>query len=341
MSSTSINLERYPLQRSPLYRLGRAVDLAMLLKLSPKQLKSLIVRRKGLYSFREQLIDTKQRSLAIPIRDMRSVHERLKRLFERIQLGEYIYSPRKGRSTIVNATLHEKSVRVVKLDIKQFYPSTTEEHVFQFFRYRMGMVDDVAGRLTKICTINGRVPFGSPLSPILCALVHDDVFSKVAEKCAVHEAQMSLWVDDVTISSSDVAVGIVRDVNRLLRAKRLIVHKAQRRAVNKGVVVTGIFLGSKGAAPANKLHTKSREKLLELNAPETDRQRKMELAGSLIGSANHALKIYPKNGAQYARAAARRAWLHSLRKDLRASLSSQTGRGYVVDDTLTDTSPWE
>lgn len=263
MNSKS-RIERYSLVQSPFYRMGRAVDLAALLQLSPKKFTTLIVQRQALYNCREECINGKVRSLAIPIWEMRRVHERIKVLLERIELPHYLYSPRRGKAPADNAALHQNARLIVKLDIKQFYPSTTDEHVFQFFHHRLKMAEDVAGRLTKICTIKGKVPFGSPLSPILCALVHDDIFAKANALCELRGDKLSLWVDDLTISGDEVRKGLIRDIKRLIGSKRLNAHKTQRLQARKGAVITGIFMSSKGPVPANKSHIKMRDQLIEL-----------------------------------------------------------------------------
>jgi RNA-directed DNA polymerase len=301
-------VERYPLENSPFHRMGRAKDLAALLRLTPKQVTSLIVRRSALYWFKDEVIGGKQRSLAVPVGEMRAVHDLMKNLLGRIVLPDYLYSPRRGRAAVDNALRHQGARVVVKLDVKQFYPSTTDEDVFQFFHHRLGMVDDVAGRLTKICTINGKVAFGSPLSPVLCALVHDDLFGQVAARCELSGETLSLWVDDVTVSGDNVTKTLVRDITRLIAAKRLKAHKAQRSTQRQGIVITGTFIGWNGPAPANKSHLSVKAKLEALEA-ETDPGFRMKLAESLIGMMNHQMTIYPKDSARYVHLKRRRQWL--------------------------------
>lgn len=332
--------ERYSLEASPFYRIGRADDLARVLGITKKELRSIIVRRVALYSFRDVEIGGKARSLAVPIWEMREVHERVKVLLNRIQLPNYIYSPRKGKSSVDNAVSHVGSNAFVKLDIKQFYPSTTDEHVFQFFRYRLRMIDDVAGRLTKICTVNGRVPFGSPLSPVLCALVHDDVFSRISQACEIAGDTMTLWVDDVTISGNRVDQTLIHDIRRLINAKRMQPHKSQRVGQRTGVVITGTFLNSHGISPANRLHVKMREKLADLKNSESD-EEKYGLVLSLIGLVNHFMTIYAPDSAPYLRLKRRLAWLHNLRRDLHQA--SVTGRldPESFNEADANTIPWE
>ena len=336
-------VERYPLERSPLHKMGRAKDLASLLRLTPKQMTSLIVRRSALYLFKDEIIGGKPRSLAVPIGEMRVIHDRMKELLGRIVLPDYLYSPRRGRAAVDNALVHQGASVVVKLDVKQFYPSTTAEHVFQFFRHRLGMVDDVAGRLTKICTINGKVPFGSPLSPILCALVHDDLFGQVAGRCELRGDTASLWVDDLAVSGDNVAKGLVRDITRLIAAKRLKSHKTRRATARRGIVITGTFIGPKGPAPANKSHLKMEVKLSALEA-ETEPEARLRLTESLIGMVNYQLTVYPKDGEHHLRLKGRRQWLWDEFRKMRDLIETVVPAKLTFDSAAISNDnrlPWE
>lgn len=341
MTMKTKTIERYKLTSSPLYRIGRHIDLAGALLLTRKHLRCLIIKRIAYYNFRDVTIGGKKRSLAVPIRDMRQVHERLKDLLGRIELPDYLYSPRKHRTPIKNAAAHRDASSIVKLDVRQFYPSTTDEHVFQFFKYRLGMADDIAGRLTKLCTINGRVPFGSPLSPILCALVHDDVFSRVASKCDLNDYTMTLWVDDITISGHQVSNRIIREIQRLLSAKRLIHHKAMRATTRKGIVITGNFVSTKKVSPANKIHLKIRNKLAELKRANTAAQR-LVVVRSLIGLTNYSLSVYDGGSQESVRARSRRAWLHNYRRELEATAGTVCAPNIEWSATpFDDSAPWD
>src|ERR1019366_8626948 len=110
---------------------------------------------------------------------MRTLHERIQGICNRIKQPDYLHSPRRGHTAAGNAEIHRFSKTIAKLDIRQFYPSTTSEHVYRFFLYRLAMRDHVAGLMTQLCTVDDKLPFGSPLSPILCTLVHRDLFDQI------------------------------------------------------------------------------------------------------------------------------------------------------------------
>ena len=254
-------IEAYPLERSPWVGLGTQRAFARLVRIPLKELKSLAAHREDCYWTRTKIIGDKERNIACPIKKMRELHETLKRFFNRIQQPEYLYSPRRKHTAIMNAVLHQTGRVVVKLDIRQFYPKTTDEHVFRFLHHQLNMPDDVAGLITKLVTFEKKLPFGSPLSPVLCTLVHRDMFDRIHGYCALEDHTLSIWVDDLTISGLDRKDALTKAIRRETARKGLETHKLQRRRIKRGMMITGIYISNDTIAPSNKTHVKIRDKL--------------------------------------------------------------------------------
>jgi hypothetical protein len=145
------------------------------------------------------------------------------------------------------------------LDLKQFYPSTTAAMVRNFFVNDLGMYDDVAALLTRLSTIDEKVSFGSPLTPVLCALVHRQMFDAVAELCGRHGLNYSVWVDDLTISGANIPRALVTEMRTIVQSHGLKTHRIKYRWGSKPVFITGIgIIGDKLVAP-NSLNLKIKE----------------------------------------------------------------------------------
>ena len=306
----------YPLERSPLWRLQSQKELAILLGLKKASFKQMVTECEFHYKTWTGMANGKMRKFAVPVHRLRKIHEHLKRLLDRIEKPAYLYSPRTGYSSIQNAVVHSNSEQVFKIDIRQFYPSTTREHVFQFCLYRLKMSDDVAGAFAKLTTFEGRTPFGSPLSPILCFLTHKDIFDSINRICGTQGNKLSLWVDDLTISGPRVIGELIYEVKRLIETKGLGHHKEQCRHTSSGIVVTGTHVSSKVIAPANKHHLKFRDKLRQLDRTSESHDR-LALVTSLLGMIDNALAIFSAGAPARERAKKRRQWLHNERRRLR------------------------
>ncbi|MEK6527363.1 MAG: reverse transcriptase family protein, partial [Nitrospirota bacterium] len=116
---------------------------------------------------------------------------------------------RKRRSILTNSKRHVGSNILIKIDLKDFFPTITYQRVFGLFK-SLGYTDTVSACLTHLVTYNGRLPIGAPTSPALSNLICrrlDFRFSKCGEKMNFN---YSRYADDIAISSER------RDLNRYI-----------------------------------------------------------------------------------------------------------------------------
>jgi hypothetical protein len=245
-------IERYELARSPFAQRPTQRDIGKLLGISRDHLRFLATHKEHFITRRQEVIGKKQklRDLKYPVSDLRGVHERLKFHLNKIKQPSYLYSPRRNRGQRDNAALHLDQHQYLTLDLKQFYPSTAAAMVRRWFRDEMGMYPDVAGLLTHLCTIDDQVSFGSPLTPVLCTLVHRAMFDRIADLCERRNLRYSLWVDDLTISGEFVHGDVVREIRQIIAEAGLRSHKILFRTGNRPVFITGIgVVGRQLVAP--------------------------------------------------------------------------------------------
>ena len=248
-------------------------DLADLLGVTKTQLEALVRDKDKWVRRRRQSINGKVRELAIPFGKLRMVHERLKYHFNKIKQPEYVYSPRKGRSQRDNALCHIGQNQILRMDIRQFYPTTSGEHVFRWAHYGAGLKCDVAGLLTHLVTIDDRAAFGSPVTPVLMTLVHRPMFDAIMTACHANEARMSLWVDDLAISGHAVPGNLIDDVREAIRSNGFRSHKIRILSGARPVTITGVPIEQgKVVAPLGS-HRRVQAAYDDLKEAETDAER--------------------------------------------------------------------
>jgi RNA-directed DNA polymerase len=274
-SSGLRNVEKYELERSPFAQKPTQRDLASLLGETRDNIRRL-ANYKEQFIVRRQVTTGKKgkvRDLAYPVSRLRAIHERLKYHLNKIIQPSYLYSPRRKREQRDNAILHLDQDQYLTLDLKQFYPSTTEGMVRRLFRDQFGMHDDVAGLLTRLITIDDKVSFGSPLTPVLCTLIHRQMFDRIADICDGRGLRYSVWVDDLTISGRFVPSEVLSQIRAVIRASGLKSHKIRYRNGNRPVFITGIgIVGPKLVAP-NSLNLKIKDYWADYHSAETDDER--------------------------------------------------------------------
>lgn len=224
-----------------------------------------LIREKERFVVRRNAeIRGKARELIYPSGRFRRVHELLKFHCGKIRHGAYMFSPRKGFAQRDNALLHVGQRQYLMLDIKQFYPSTTREHVFQWALYKAGMFEDVAAVFTELCTIDDRVSFGSPLTPVLASIVHRDMFDEIAAECRKRGLKISVWVDDIVVSGDFVRGELLRRIREIIASHGLRSHKLQYREGARAVSITGIDVHGGEISAPNSLNIRVRDLYREL-----------------------------------------------------------------------------
>jgi len=267
--------ERYELARSPFSQNPTQRDVAKLLGESRDDLRRLIDYKEQFVVRRKAIIGKKQkeRDWRYPVARLRAVHERLKFHLNKVKLPSYLFSPRRKRGQRDNAALHLDQDRYLTLDLKQFYPSTTAQMVWKWFKDDLGMYDDVAGMLTHLCTIDEKVSFGSPLTPVLCALIHRPMFDRIAEICDEYELRYSLWVDDLTISGRHISVEVLKKIRAVVQEAGLKTHKIRFHSGRKPIFITGIGVVGAHLVAANSLHLRLKTAWAEYHDAQTINER--------------------------------------------------------------------
>lgn len=334
---TSQKYERYTLSQSPFSLRPTQKDVAKLLRETRNDLRRLV-------NFKEQFIvrrpietgsgpKKKIRQLAYPQGRLRAVHELLKFHLNKVRQPSYLFSPRKGKSQRDNATQHLGQDQFLTFDLKQFYPSTSASMVRNWLTDELMMYPDVAGLITKLVTVDDAVSFGSPLTPVLCTLIHRKMFDEIADLCATRHLRHSVWVDDVTISGRFVPSELLTAVRDVVRRHGLKSHKIKFLTGNRPVFITGVgVLGSKLIAP-KKFNGELKELFVQYYESQT-LEEKETWAQRLLSRLGTARFISGKESIRGRKAADQ---MNSIKQQLaelrKAKLSIQTKSRLVLSET--------
>jgi RNA-directed DNA polymerase len=126
----------------------------------------------------------------------------LRRLLQNLPIHDAATGFRRGRSIVDNARPHTNKDIVIRMDVRDFFPSITEKRVYQFFQ-RIGWNRPASRWLARTCTFVGRLPQGAPTSPAISNLICYKLDSNLASLAASYNADYTRYADDVTFSVSD------------------------------------------------------------------------------------------------------------------------------------------
>lgn len=171
----------------------------------------------------------------------------LRHILDHARPHKYAHGFVRGRSILGNARPHVGREVVIRLDLKDFFPSITHDRVRKVFQ-RLGYPYRVAVLLTNLCTVAGRLPQGTPTSPALSNLVFlrtDRRFEGLARKM---KFRYSRYADDLVFSSNNPRLPCLLPLFRqIVREEGFTVNEDKVRIMRRGQrqQVTGLVLNRK------------------------------------------------------------------------------------------------
>jgi hypothetical protein len=184
-------------------------------------------------------------------------HQRriLHRLLGRLKAHDAAHGFERGRSIATHARHHVGKALVVRLDLKDFFPSTTEKRVQRYFRL-IGWNRKAAAYLTRWCTWEGGLPQGAPTSPRLANLVNRRLDARLTAYAWSRGGTYTRYADDLTFSFADETELSVHDlvgtVTRIALDDGYVVHRRKKLHVMRRhdrQIVTGLVVNDHVALP--------------------------------------------------------------------------------------------
>lgn len=250
---------------------------------------------------------------------LKSVHRSLKlRILRRVVFPDYLTGSVQGKDARRNADLHAGAAIVVCEDIASFFPSTTEDVVYDIWSGFFGFGPEVAQLLTALTVKDGVLPQGSIPASYLANLAFWRTEHGLYERLASKGIRYSRFVDDVTISCAKpldrVEVSAAISGIYGLMANRGYTPKRSKQEITRGnqaMRVTKLVVNRRAAlAPRERSAIRAGVKHLEVKLVEGDLtvEELHAAANSMAGRVGRLLQLHRSEGAALmARVAAVRA----------------------------------
>jgi RNA-directed DNA polymerase len=186
------------------------------------------------------------RRIEAPDDELKALQKQWLRYLKEMRIGasKHAHGFINKRSIATHATNHVGKKAVMRIDIRDFFPSIRERQVV-YALMQEGIAREMATEIADICTLNGRLPQGAPTSPFLSNLVFKQADYRLAGLARKFGATYSRYADDLIFSFDDNrAVGIHHPVRSILEdcgfdinEKKFAVLRRKRRQMVTGVVV--------------------------------------------------------------------------------------------------------
>jgi retron-type reverse transcriptase len=139
-----------------------------------------------------------------------------------IGASKYAHGFVRRRSTVTAAELHTGKNVVLKMDIKDFFPSISKQRVLHTLM-KEGIEKEIADNISETCTLNNYLPQGAPTSPFLANLVAKNLDYRLAGLCKSWEPNFKIrytrYADDLIFSSN------LRKLNHMIPAAARIIEQ--------------------------------------------------------------------------------------------------------------------
>jgi hypothetical protein len=199
------------------------------------------------------------RDLLVPDPATKALQRRLlQRVLARIPAHQAAHGFERRCSIVTNAAPHTGRAVVVRMDVIDFFGSTSVRRVRRLFRV-LGWDAETAELLTRLTTSDGGLPTGAPTSPRLANLVNVLLDARLAALAEALGAGYTRYADDLTFSFERDDHAALADLlgatRRIARAHGYELHverKLQIRRRHHRQTVTGLVVNERVALPRQR-----------------------------------------------------------------------------------------
>jgi len=228
--------------------------------LEPKKVKQVLQDKESYYKvWHKKEPNGKKRVIEAPRKTLKKMQ---RSILDRVEFrpGPWAHGGVRKKSIRTNALAHKGSKFLVRIDIKNAYPSLTKQMVKDHF-LKMNAGVGLAKVLTELITFRGHLPQGAPTS--LSVFNHflslaglDDAFSLIRVK--KHSLKYSRYVDDLTFTSLfKIPPGLENAVAKKLKEFGFTVNPAKTlrySTKNRALRITGVnLINNKPKVPPKKI----------------------------------------------------------------------------------------
>ncbi|MGD9633717.1 MAG: reverse transcriptase family protein [Pirellulales bacterium] len=225
-------------------------QLALLLEVEVDFIESVVSNPEAFYtSFSIPKSNGLSREIKPPTKCLRRVQRTLLNLlYDRVVLRSCLHGGVPRKSIVTHAQSHLGRAMLATLDIRDFYPSTTLEHLRQVAT-ALGFVDEAATDLLLLVTLNGRLPQGAPTSSLFANLAFAPGDTEFIDICRNRgrrrwNLRYSRYVDDIAISGDcdlremrDEFVRAIGTANYTVADEKIHFKGRHERQIVTGLVV--------------------------------------------------------------------------------------------------------
>lgn len=150
-----------------------------------------------------------------------------------------------GRSIITNAKEHLQKKAILKIDIKDFFPSIPINWIIQFFK-RLGYAPNVAYHLSSLCCFEGALGQGAATSPSLSNILCKNLDIRLRKLSKLFHLTYTRYADDLVFSGAYISLdfkrfveGIIEEFGFTINKDKTVLNHSLKKKIITGLSVSG------------------------------------------------------------------------------------------------------
>ncbi|MCF7920737.1 MAG: reverse transcriptase family protein [Candidatus Cloacimonetes bacterium] len=210
------------------------------------------------------------------------------------------------KSIITNSRNHLGQKHLLKMDLKDFFPSIKLNRIIYIFK-SLGYPNIIAFYLASICSYKGHLPQGSPTSPILSNIVSITLDNRLVKFARKMKLRYSRYADDLTFSGDKIPTNYIKYITDIINDEGFEVNDTKTKLYLKAGkrIVTGISVIGNDPKLPREYKRKLKQELHYIftygigSHMAKKKIKKINYLYRIIGKVNFWLNIEPDN--EYAR----------------------------------------
>lgn len=166
-------------------------------------------------------------------------------ILKNVKVNYCAHGFRPKKSILTNAKVHVNNRFLLKIDMKDFFPSIDINKVVNIFR-SMGYSNHVSFYLASICCVNGHLPQGAPTSPALSNIIARHIDNRILGLCKKMNYRYSRYADDIAISGENIESWFADYVKKIIVECGFEVNETKVKLYNGNgaKILTGVSLAN-------------------------------------------------------------------------------------------------
>lgn len=149
------------------------------------------------------------------------------------------------KSIVDNAAPHIGAKYLLKMDLKDFFPSISLTRIISAFQY-LGYYPRMAYYLARLCCEDDHLPQGAPTSPILSNIIAKHFDKRLSTLASKFNLVYTRYADDLTFSGNHIPVKFIDIVTDIAVDEGFVVNQVKTKILGPGCrkIITGVSVSS-------------------------------------------------------------------------------------------------